>query len=151
MSIKSTTYRYKFYNYNELVSERDKVLWKVDKYIAETYKKGEERQLEVFIHKTLREHDLLDAYTEDYLFPCYYYDTTIMKAIEIFDTKEKYSDDKFWSNVEDRIAKFITTYCIHKQNVNPKDNFNRIYREYKNRNLDEYLRYMFNDAEGIVL
>ena len=151
MSIKNTTCRYKFYNYNELISERDKALWKVDKYIAETYKKGKERELEVFIQKTLREYDLLDAYIRDYLYPHYYYDTTIMRAIEIFNTKEEYTDDKFWSNVEDKIAKFITTYCIHKQNVNPKDNFDRIYREYKNRNLDEYLRYMFNDAEGIVL
>ena len=57
MSTKNTTCRYKFYNYNELVSERDKALWKVDKYIAEIYKKGEERQLEMFIHKTLKEHD----------------------------------------------------------------------------------------------
>lgn len=151
MSTKSTIYRYKFYNYNELVSERDKTMWEIDKYIAETYKKGEERRLEIFMQKTLKEHDLFDAYINGYLFPCYYYDTTIMKAIEIFNTKEEYTEDEFWSNIEDKIAKFITTYCIHKQNINPKDNFNRIYNEYKNRNLDEYLRYLFGDTQEITL
>ena len=146
--MKNTTYRYKLYNYNELVSDKDRALWKINKYIMETYKKGKGRELELFVQFTLKEYGLLEAYLNDYLYPSYYYDTTIMRAIEIFDTKEKWIDDTFWSNVEDKIAKFITTYCIHKQNVNPRDNFDRIYREYKNRNLDEYLRYMFNDAEG---
>lgn len=153
MSIKSTTYRYKFYNYNELVSERDKALWKVDKYIAEIYKKGEERQLEMFIHKTLKEHDLLDAYTEDYLFPCYYLDTTIIKAIHIFNKEETYEENdhhKVWSNIEEELTNFICKYCIYT-NVNAKDNFSRIYNEYKNRNLDEYLRYLFGDTQEISL
>ena len=43
----------------------------------------------------------------------------------------------------------VPRYKLYR--FNAKDNFSRIYNEYKNRNLDEYLRYLFCDVDGIVL
>lgn len=150
--------RYKLYRFNELVSDRDKFIWEVEKYIYEEYNtkevyKQKISMLERFIQKKLKEYGLSDAYNNDYLHQDYYLDTTIINAISIFDTKETYEENdhhKIWSNVEEELTNFICKYCIHT-NVNAKDNFSRIYTEYKNRNLNEYLRYLFGDTEGIVL
>ena len=74
-----------------------------------------------------------------------------MNAIKMFDTEEDYEEAgpyKIWSNIEEKLASFICKYCVHT-NVNAKENFSRIYKEYKNRN--EYLRYLFVDTEDIVL
>ena len=86
------------------------------------------------------------------MFRYYYLDTTILKAIEIFDTPEIYYDEssKIWSDVEEELSKFICKYCIHTY-VNAKDNFNRIYEAYKDRNLKDYLRYLFGDTDDITL
>ena len=150
--------RYKLYEFNELVSDRDKFIWEVEKYLYEEYNtkevyKQKISMLERFIQKKLKEYGLSDAYNNDYLHQDYYLDTTIINAIKIFDTEETYEENdhhKIWSNVEEELTNFICKYCIHT-NVDAKDNFSRIYNEYKNRNLDEYLRYLFGDTEGIVL
>ena len=150
--------RYKLYRFEELVSDRDRFIWEVEKYIYEEYNTEEVYKqkislLERFMQKKLKEYGLSDAYNNDYLHQDYYLDTTIINAIKIFDTKETYEENdhhKIWSNVEEELTNFICKYCIHT-NVNAKDNFSRIYDEYKNRNLDEYLRYLFGDTEDIVL
>ena len=150
--------RYKLYKFEELVSDRDRFIWEVEKYIYEEYNtkevyKQKISMLDMFIQKKLKEYELSDAYNNDYLHQDYYLDTTIINAIKIFDTKETYEENdhhKIWSNVEEELTKFICKYCIHT-NVNAKDNFSRIYSQYKNRNLDEYLRYLFGDTEDIVL
>ena len=150
--------RYKLYKFEELVSDRDRFIWEVEKYIYEEYNtkevyKQKISMLERFIQKKLKEYELSDAYNNDYLHQDYYLDTTIINAIKIFNTKETYEESdhhKIWSNIEEELTNFICKYCIHT-NVNAKDNFSRIYNEYKNRNLDEYLRYLFGDTEGIVL
>ena len=70
-----------------------------------------------------------------------------------YETEETYEENdthKIWSNIEEELTNFICKYCIHI-NVSAKDNFSRIYDEYKNRNLDEYLRYLFGDTEDFVL
>ena len=150
--------RYKLYNFDELVSDRDKFICEVERYIYEEYNakevyKQKISMLDMFIQKTLNEYGLSDAYNNDYLHQDYYLDTTIIKAIKIFDKEETYEENdhhKIWSNVEEELTNFICKYCIHT-NVNAKDNFSRVYNEYKNRNLDEYLRYLFGDLEGVVL
>ena len=150
--------RYKLYRFDELVSDRDRFIWEVEKYIYEEYNTKEVYKqkisiLDMFIQKKLKEYRLYDAYNNDYLHQDYYLDTTIIKALKIFDTKETYEENdhhKIWSNVEEELTNFICKYCIHT-NVNAKDNFSRIYTEYKNRNLNEYLRYLFGDTEDIVL
>ena len=150
--------RYKLYKFDELVSDRDRFIWEVEKYIYEEYNtkevyKQKISMLERFIQKKLKEYGLSDAYNNGYLYQDYCLDTTIIKAIKIFDTKETYEEKdshKIWSNIEEELTKFICKYCIHT-NVNAKDNFSRIYSQYKNRNLDEYLRYLFGDTEDIVL
>ena len=150
--------RYKLYKFDELVSDRDRFIWEVEKYIYKEYNtkevyKQKISMLDRFIQKKLNEYGLSDAYNNDYLHQDYYFDTTIIKAIKIFDTKETYKENdthKIWSNVEEELTNFICKYCIHT-NVNTKDNFSRIYNEYKNRNLDEYLRYLFGDTQEITL
>ena len=150
--------RYKLYRFEELVSDRDRFIWEVEKYIYEEYDtkevyKQKISMLDMFIQKKLKEYELSDAYNNDYLRQDYYFDTTIIKAIHIFDTKETYEEKdshKIWSNIEEELTNFICKYCIHT-NVNAKDNFSRVYNEYKNRNLNEYLRYLFGDTEDIVL
>ena len=150
--------RYKLYNFDELVSDRDKFICEVERYIYEEYNakevyKQKISMLDMFIQKKLNEYGLSDAYNNDYLHQDYYLDTTIIKAIKIFDKEETYEENdhhKIWSNVEEELTIFICKYCIHT-NVNAKDNFSRVYNEYKNRNLDEYLRYLFGDTEDIVL
>lgn len=150
--------RYKLYEFNELVSDRDKFILEVEKYIYEEYNTEEVYKqkislLDRFIQKKLNEYGLSDAYNNNYLHQDYYLDTTIINAIRIFNTKETYEENdhhKIWSNVEEELTNFICKYCIHT-NVNAKDNFSKIYNEYKNRNLDEYLRYLFGDTEDIVL
>ena len=150
--------RYKLYKFEELVSDRDKFIWEVEKYIYKEYNTKEEYKqkismLDMFIQKKLNEYGLSDAYNKDYLYQAYYLDTTIIKAIRIFDTEETYEENdhhKIWSNVEEELTNFICKYCIHI-NVSAKENFSRIYSQYKNRNLDEYLRYLFGDTEDIVL
>ena len=150
--------RYKLYKFKELVSDRDRFIWEVEKYIYEEYNTEEVYKqkislLERFMQKKLKEYGLSDAYNNDYLHQDYYLDTTIINAIKIFDTKETYEENdrhKIWSNVEEELTNFICKYCIHT-NVNAKDNFSRIYSQYKNRNLDEYLRYLFGDTEDTVL
>ena len=150
--------RYKLYKFEELVSDRDKFIWEVEKYIYKEYNTKEEYKqkismLDMFIQKKLNEYGLSDAYNKDYLYQAYYLDTTIIKAIRIFDTEETYEENdhhKIWSNVEEELTNFICKYCIHTD-VNAKDNFSRIYNEYKNRNLDEYLRYLFGDTQEVVL
>lgn len=150
--------RYKLYNFDELVSDRDKFICEVERYIYEEYNakevyKQKISMLDMFIQKKLNEYGLSDAYNNDYLHQDYYLDTTIIKAIKIFDKEETYEENdhhKIWSNVEEELTNFICKYCIHT-NVNAKDNFSRVYNEYKNRNLDEYLRYLFGDLEGVVL
>ena len=107
----------------------------------------------MFIQKKLKEYGLSDAYNNNYLHQDYYFDTTIIKAIKIFDKEETYEEKdshKIWSNIEEELTNFICKYCIHT-NVNAKDNFSRVYSQYKNRNLDEYLRYLFGDTEEITL
>ena len=150
--------RYKLYKFDELVSARDKFIWEVEKYIYKEYNtkqvyKQKISMLDRFIQKKLNEYGLSDAYNKDYLYQAYYLDTTIIKAIRIFDTEETYEENdhhKIWSNVEEELTNFICKYCIHT-NVNTKDNFSRVYNEYKNRNLDEYLRYLFGDTQEVVL
>ena len=150
--------RYKLYKFDELVSDRDRFIWEVEKYIYEEYNtkevyKQKISMLERFIQKKLKEYRLYDAYNNDYLHQDYYLDTTIINAIKIFNTKETYEESdhhKIWSNVEEELTNFICKYCIHT-NVNAKDNFSRIYTEYKNRNLNEYLRHLFGDTEEITL
>ena len=150
--------RYKLYKFEELVSDRDRFIWEVEKYIYEEYNtkevyKQKISMLERFIQKKLKEYELSDAYNNDYLHQDYYLDTTIINAIKIFNTKETYEESdhhKIWSNIEEELTNFICKYCIHT-NVNAKDNFSRIYTEYKNRNLNEYLRYLFGDTEEITL
>ena len=150
--------RYKLYNFDELVSDRDKFICEVERYIYEEYNakevyKQKISMLDMFIQKKLNEYGLSDAYNNDYLHQDYYLDTTIIKAIKIFDKEETYEENdhhKIWSNVEEELTNFICKYCIYT-NVNAKDNFSRVYNEYKNRNLDEYLRYLFGDTEDIVL
>ena len=150
--------RYKLYKFNELISDRDRFIWEVEKYLYEEYNtkevyKQKISMLDRFIQKKLKEYGLSDAYNNDYLFQDYYLDTTIIKAIHIFDTEETYEENdhhKIWSNVEEALTNFICKYCIHT-NVNAKDNFSRIYNEYKNRNLDEFLRYLFGDTQEITL
>lgn len=150
--------RYKLYNFEELVSDRDRFICEVERYIYEEYNakevyKQKISMLDMFIQKKLNEYGLSDAYNNDYLHQDYYLDTTIIKAIKIFDKEETYEENdhhKIWSNVEEELTNFICKYCIHT-NVNAKDNFSRVYNEYKNRNLDEYLRYLFGDLEGVVL
>ena len=150
--------RYKLYNFDELVSDRDKFICEVERYIYEEYNakevyKQKISMLDMFIQKKLNEYGLSDAYNNDYLHQDYYLDTTIIKAIKIFDKEETYEENdhhKIWSNVEEELTNFICKYCIYT-NVNAKDNFSRVYNEYKNRNLDEYLRYLFGDLEGVVL
>ena len=150
--------RYKLYKFDELVSDRDRFIWEVEKYIYEEYNtkevyKQKISMLERFIQKKLKEYGLSDAYNNDYLHQDYYLDTTIIKAIKIFDAEETYKENdhhKIWSNIEEELTNFICKYCIHT-NVNAKDNFSRIYDEYKNRNLDEYLRYLFGDTGDITL
>ena len=150
--------RYKLYKFNELVSDRDRFIWEVEKYIYEEYNtkevyKQKISMLDRFIQKKLKEYGLSDAYNNDYLHQYYYFDTTIIKAINIFDKEETYEENdhhKIWSNIEEELTNFICKYCIHT-NVNAKDNFSRVYDEYKNRNLDEYLRYLFGDTEDITL
>ena len=150
--------RYKLYKFDELVSDRDRFIWEVEKYIYEEYNTKEVYKqkisvLDRYIQKKLKEYGLFDAYNNDYLHQDYYLDTTIIKAIKIFDTEETYEENdhhKVWSNVEEELTNFICKYCIHT-NVNAKDNFSRIYTEYKNRNLDEYLRYLFGDTQEITL
>ena len=150
--------RYKLYKFEELVSDRDRFIWEVEKYIYEEYDTKEVYKqkislLDMFIQKKLKEYELSDAYNNNYLYQDYYFDTTIIKAINIFDKEETYEEKdshKIWSNIEAELTNFICKYCIHT-NVNAKDNFSRIYNEYKNRNLDEYLRYLFGDTEDIVL
>ena len=150
--------RYKLYKFNELISDRDRFIWEVEKYIYEEYNtkdiyKQKISMLDRFIHKKLKEYGLSDAYNNDYLHQDYYLDTTIIKAIKIFDTKETYKENdhhKIWSNIEEELTNFICKYCIHT-NVNAKDNFSRIYAAYKDRNLDEYLRYLFGDTQEITL
>ena len=150
--------RYKLYKFNELVSDRDRFILDVEKYIYEEYNTKEVYKqkislLERFIQKKLKEYGLSDAYNNDYLHQDYYLDTTIIKAICIFDTEETYEENdhhKIWSNIEEELTNFICKYCIHT-NVNAKDNFSRIYAAYKDRNLDEYLRYLFGDTQEITL
>ena len=149
--------RYKLYSFEELVSDRDRFIWEIEKYIHEDYDtkeihKKKISKLDMFIKNKLNEYGLSDAYYNDYLFRYYYLDTTILKAIEIFDTPEIYYDEssKIWSDVEEELSKFICKYCIHTY-VNAKDNFNRIYEAYKYRNLKDYLRYLFGDTEDITL
>lgn len=150
--------RYKLYKFEELVSDRDRFIWEVEKYIHEDYDTKEVYKqkislLDRFIQKKLNEYGLSDAYNNNYLYQDYYFDTTIIKAINIFDKEETYEEKdshKIWSNLEEELTNFICKYCIHT-NVNAKDNFSRIYSQYKNRNLDEYLRYLFGDMEDIVL
>lgn len=150
--------RYKLYKFEELVSDRDRFIWEVEKYIHEDYDTKEVYKqkislLDRFIQKKLNEYGLSEAYNNNYLYQDYYFDTTIIKAINIFDKEETYEEKdshKIWSNLEEELTNFICKYCIHT-NVNAKDNFSRIYSQYKNRNLDEYLRYLFGDTEDIVL
>lgn len=150
--------RYKLYKFEELVSDRDRFIWEVEKYIYEEYYTKEVYKqkislLDMFIQKKLKEYELSDAYNNDYLHQDYYLDTTIINAIKIFDTKETYEENdhhKIWSNVEEELTNFICKYCTHTD-VNAKDNFSRIYSQYKNRNLDEYLRYLFGDTQEITL
>ena len=150
--------RYRLYKFEELVSDRDRFIWEVEKYIYEEYNtkevyKQKISMLERYIQKKLKEYGLSDAYNNDYLHQDYYFDTTIIKAINIFDKEETYEENdhhKIWSNIEEELTNFICKYCIHT-NVNAKDNFSRIYDEYKNRNLEEYLRYLFGDTEEITL
>ena len=150
--------RYKLYKFEELVSDRDRFIYEVEKYIYEEYNTKEVYKqkiymLDRFIQKKLKEYGLSDAYNNNYLHQDYYLDTTIIKAIRIFDTEETYEENdhhKVWSNIEEWLTNFTCKYCIHT-NVSAKDNFSRIYKEYKNRNLDEYLRYVFGDTEDIVL
>ena len=150
--------RYKLYKFDELVSDRDRFIWEVEKYIYKEYNtkevyKQKISMLERFIQKKLKEYGLSDAYNNNYSHQDYYLDTTIIKAIRIFDTEETYEENdhhKIWSNIEEELTNFICKYCIHI-NVSAKENFSRIYSQYKNRNLDEYLRYLFGDTEDIVL
>ena len=150
--------RYKLYKFEELVSDRDRFIWEVEKYIYEEYDTKEVYKqkisvLDMLIQKKLKEYELFDAYNNNYLYQDYYLDTTIIKAIKIFDKEETYGENdhhKIWSNIEEELTNFICKYCIHT-NVNAKDNFSRIYKEYKNRNLDEFLRYLFGDTEDITL
>ena len=150
--------RYKLYRFEELVSDRDRFIWEVEKYIYEEYNTEEVYKqkislLERFMQKKLKEYGLSDAYNNDYLHQDYYLDTTIINAIKIFDTKETYEENdhhKIWSNIEEELTNFICKYCTHTD-VNAKDNFSRVYSQYKNRNLDEYLRYLFGDTEEITL
>ena len=150
--------RYKLYKFEELISDRDRFIWEVEKYIYEEYNtkevyKQKISMLDMFIQKKLKKYELSDAYNNNYLYQDYYLDTTIIKAINIFDKEETYEENdhhKVWSNIEEELTNFICKYCIHT-NVNAKDNFSRIYSQYKNRNLDEYLRYLFGDTEDIVL
>ena len=150
--------RYKLYRFEELVSDRDRFIWEVEKYIYEEYDtkevyKQKISMLDMFIQKKLKEYGLSDAYNKDYLYQDYYFDTTIIKAINIFDKEETYEENdhhKIWSNVEEELTNFICKYCTHTD-VNAKDNFSRIYSQYKNRNLDEYLRYLFGDTQEITL
>ena len=150
--------RYKLYRFEELVSDRDRFIWEVEKYIYEEYDtkevyKQKISMLDMLIQKKLKEYELFDAYNNNYLYQDYYLDTTIIKAINIFDKEETYEENdhhKVWSNIEEELTNFICKYCIHI-NVNAKDNFSRVYNEYKNRNLDEYLRYLFGDTQEITL
>lgn len=89
--------RYKLYKFDELVSDRDRFIWEVEKYIYEEYNtkevyKQKISMLERFIQKKLKEYGLSDAYNNDYLYQDYYFDTTIIKAIKIFDTEETFSN-----------------------------------------------------------
>ena len=151
--------RYKLYKFEELVSDRDRFIWEVEKYIYEEYNtkevyKQKVSKLDVFIQKKLNEYNLSDAYNNGYLYQDYYFDTTIINAIKIFDTEDDYEEEdghyKIWSNIEEKLSIFICKYCIHT-NVNAKENFYRIYKEYNYRNLDGYLRYLFGDTREISL
>lgn len=89
--------RYKLYRFEELVSDRDRFIWEVEKYIYEEYStkevyKQKISMLDMFIQKKLKEYELSDAYNNDYLHQDYYFDTTIIKAIKIFDTEETFSN-----------------------------------------------------------
>ena len=84
--------RYKLYKFEELVSDRDRFICEVEKYIYEKYNtkevyKQKISMLDRFIQKKLNEYGLSDAYHNDYLHQDYYLDTTIIKAIKIFDTE----------------------------------------------------------------